>query len=69
MERITVTKLSHISGLCVRTLQRYADAGKLPCYRDVNNWRVFAPEAVGIARQLAGIEKQEPATEDTARVG
>lgn len=59
MERLTVTKLSQISGLCVKTIQKYADAGRLPCSRDANNWRIFEPEAIKILRGLAGISQNE----------
>ena len=59
MERLTVTKLSRISGLCVRTIQKYADIGRLPHRRDKNNWRIFEPEAVEIVRELAGISQNE----------
>lgn len=59
MERLTVTKLSQISGLCVKTIQKYADAGRLPHRRDKNNWRIFKLEAVEIVRGLAGISQHE----------
>lgn len=55
MERLTVTKLSQISGLCTKTIQKYADAGKIPCRRDANNWRIFEPMAIGVVKKLAGL--------------
>ncbi|MBC8234182.1 MerR family transcriptional regulator [bacterium] len=59
MERLTVTKLSQISGLCTKTIQKYADMGKLPHRRDTNNWRIFDAESVEIARRLAGLKKDK----------
>lgn len=59
MDRITVTKLSRISGLCGKTIQKYADQGKLPHRRDANNWRIFEPEALDLAKKLAGVKLDE----------
>lgn len=68
LERLTVTKLSQLSGLCTKTIQKYADIGKIPCKRDANNWRIFEPEAVEIVRELAGLpQESDEATDFSVR--
>jgi hypothetical protein len=35
----------------------------------MNQWRIFNERSIEAAKELAGIQKQEPATGRTARVG
>ena len=69
MPRFTITDLVRESGLCAATLRKYSDSGKIPVSRDANNWRVFTEESIEMAKEIAGVAKQKPATGDTARVG
>lgn len=54
------------SGFCRDTVKRLADSGVLPHQRDMNNWRVFTPEALEIARELAGIKSEKELQEAEA---
>ena len=53
--RLTISHIMRESGFCRDTVKKLANSGVLPHQRDVNNWRVFAPEAIEIAKELAGI--------------
>ncbi len=63
--RLTISDIVKASGFCHDTVKKLANSGVLPHQRDVNNWRVFAPEALEIAKELAGIssDKELQATE------
>ena len=67
--RLTITALVKATGLCSDTLRKYADTGQILHIRDANNWRIFSEQSIEAARQLAGLNKAEPATVDAARVG
>lgn len=67
--RLTITALVKATGLCSDTLRKYADAGQIPHIRDANNWRIFSEQSIEAARQLAGLNKAEPASDSTERVG
>jgi len=54
--RLTVKKLVEETGLCRETIRKYADSGAIPSARDVNNWRIFPPKSVEIAKKLFGIK-------------
>lgn len=47
------------SGFCRDTVKRLADSGVLPYQRDMNGWRVFTPEAIELAKELAGIKSDK----------
>ncbi len=57
--RLTISDVVKASGFCRDTIKKFADSGVLPNQRDVNNWRVFAPEALEIAKELAGIKSDK----------
>lgn len=63
--RLTISHIMRESGFCRDTVKKLANSGVLPHQRDVNNWRVFAPEAIEIAKELAGIspDKESQDTE------
>lgn len=67
--RLTVADIVKETGFCAETIRKYADSGKIPYRRAESGWRIFNEESIEAARKLAGIQKQEPATGDTARVG
>lgn len=67
--RLLVSDVAEIVGLNPATIRKLADEGIIKSQRDWNDWRVFAPEEVERLKHLAGTQKQEPATEQTARVG
>lgn len=67
--RFTVREVAKQSGFCPDTIRKHADEGRIPCTRDLNNWRVFSEQAIEIAKELAGVGKQEPASAATERVG
>jgi len=67
--RFTVKDVSKQSGLCPDTIRKHANQGRLPCTRDINGWRIFTEKSIQIARELAGINNQKPATVQPARVG
>lgn len=54
--RLTISDIVKASGFCHDTVKKLANSGVLPHQRDVNNWRVFAPEAIEIAKELAGVK-------------
>lgn len=54
--RLTIKDLAEKSGFCRDTVKRLADSGVLPHRRDMNGWRVFTPEALELAKELAGIK-------------
>ena len=56
--RLTVSDVSKASGFCLDTIKKFADSGVLPHRRDINNWRVFSPEALEIAKELAGVKEE-----------
>jgi len=57
--RLMMKDLIEKSGFCRDTVKRLADSGILPYKRDMNGWRVFAPEALEIAQELAGIKSEK----------
>lgn len=56
MMRLMMKDLVEESVFCRETVKRLADSGVLPHRRDMNGWRVFAPEAIEIAKNLAGVK-------------
>jgi DNA-binding transcriptional MerR regulator len=67
--RLLVSDVAEITGLHPATVRKLANDGKIKSQRDWNDWRVFAPEEVEKLRKLAGIQKQEPATDASVRAG
>jgi DNA-binding transcriptional MerR regulator len=67
--RYTVKDIAKESGFSKDTIRKHADAGLIPYKRDMNQWRIFNERSIEAAKELAGIQKQEPATGSTARVG
>lgn len=57
--RYTVKDLARASGLCRKTIRKYADAGRLPFTRDLNNWRVFGENAIEKAKKIAGTAEKK----------
>lgn len=57
--RLTVSDVVKISGFCPTTVKKLADSGVLPHRRDINDWRIFSPEALEIAKELAGIKSDQ----------
>lgn len=56
--RLTISHIMRESGFCRDTVKKLANSGVLPHRRDVNGWRVFAPEAIEIAKKLAGLPQE-----------
>ncbi len=67
--RYTVKDIAKESGFSKDTIRKHADEGRIPCARERNQWRIFNEKSIETAKELAGIQKQEPATGQTARVG
>ena len=57
--RLMMKDLVEKSGFCRDTVKRLADSGVLPHQRDMNGWRIFLPEALEIAKELAGLKDEE----------
>ena len=69
MSDMTIGQLAARSGLSVRTLRFYADAGVLPeTGRTGNGYRRFAPEAVGRARLVRTLRELGIGLDDVRRV-
>lgn len=54
--RYTVKDIAKESGFSKDTIRKHADARRIPCTRDVNQWRIFNEKSIEIAKNLAGIE-------------
>jgi DNA-binding transcriptional MerR regulator len=66
---MTIGELARRSGLAVRTLRFYADAGVLPeSSRSDSGYRLFAPDAVARARLLRTLRELGVGLEDIKRV-
>jgi DNA-binding transcriptional MerR regulator len=66
---MTIGQLAARSGLSVRTLRFYADAGVLPAAgRTATGYRIFAPEAVAQARLLRTLRELGVGLDDARRV-
>ena len=66
---MTIGELARRSGLAVRTLRFYADAGVLPeTSRSESGYRLFGPEAVTRARLLRTLRELGVGLEDIKRV-
>jgi DNA-binding transcriptional MerR regulator len=66
---MNIGELSRRSGLAVRTLRFYADAGVLPeAARSASGYRVFGPEVVAQARLLRTLRELGVGVEDIRRV-
>ena len=57
--RLTVKDVARQSGLCVTTVRKHADSGRIPYRRDLNGWRVFNEQSIDIAKILAGTADQK----------
>lgn len=57
--RLLVSDVAEIAGLNPATIRKLANEGKIESRRDWNNWRIFAPEALDIAKELAGIKSEK----------
>lgn len=69
MSDMTIGELARRSGLQVRTLRFYADAGVLPeTSRSESGYRLFGPEAVARARLLRTLRELGVGLEDIKRV-
>jgi len=51
--RYTVKDIAKESGFSKDTIRKHADAGQIPCARDINQWRVFNENSIKIAKRLA----------------
>jgi DNA-binding transcriptional MerR regulator len=69
MERMTIGQLSRRTGLSVRTLRFYADAGVLPeAERSESGYRLFDADAVPRARLVRTLRELGVSLEDVKRV-
>ena len=69
MEHMTIGQLAARTGLTVRTLRFYADAGVLPeAARSEAGYRLFGPEAVPRARLLRTLRELGVGLDDVRRV-
>ena len=69
MSDMTIGELARRTGLAVRTLRFYADAGVLPeASRSASGYRLFGPDAVARARLLRTLRELGIGLEDVKRV-
>ncbi len=69
MQGMTIGQLAALSGLSVRTLRFYADAGVLPeAARSSSGYRLFGPDAVARARLVRTLRELGVGLDDVKRV-
>ena len=66
MRRYTVKDIAEQSGFSKDTIRRHADEGRIPCSRDVNQWRVFNERSIEVAQKLSGISELASSNNDTS---
>ena len=57
VKRYTVKDVAEQSGFSKDTIRRHADEGRIPCTRDINQWRVFSERSIKVAKKLAGVSE------------
>ena len=66
MKRYTVKDIAEQSGFSKDTIRRHADEGRIPCLRDINQWRVFNEKSIDVAKILAGTSVLASSTNDAS---
>lgn len=67
MRRYTVKDVSERSGFSKDTIRRHADKGRIPCARDLNQWRVFNERSIEVAKKLAGVSELASSNNDASQ--